>query len=123
VISRFLKSARAVGEEFLNDIDGYPEQKGRWGGEKGQFGQCKAVQLLVERLYQKTRESIASWLAVLRSISANLPRRVEGGVFSSKLRLLGKRLCVPSMLECVYWNPRLCSICTVIMFFPALAVD
>jgi hypothetical protein len=53
VISRFLKSARAVGEEFLKDIGGYPEQKGRWGGEKGQFGQCKAVQLLVERLHQK----------------------------------------------------------------------
>jgi hypothetical protein len=53
VIGRFLKSARTVGEEFLKDAGGYPEQKGRWGGEKGQFGQCKAVELLVKRLIQK----------------------------------------------------------------------
>jgi hypothetical protein len=53
VISRFLKSARAVGEEFLKDVGGYPEQKGRWGGEKGQLGQCRAVELLLKRLVEK----------------------------------------------------------------------
>jgi hypothetical protein len=53
VISRFLKSARAVGEEFLKDVGGYPEQKGRWGGEKGQYGQCKAVEFLLKRVIEK----------------------------------------------------------------------
>jgi hypothetical protein len=53
VISRFLKSARAVGEEFLKDVGGYPEQKGRWGGPKGQLGQCRAVELLLTRVIEK----------------------------------------------------------------------
>jgi Protein of unknown function DUF262 len=52
LLNSFLKSARAVGEKILEDIGGYPEQKGRWGGAKGQYGQCAAVELLVKRVIE-----------------------------------------------------------------------
>lgn len=41
----FIKAPRQSGNKWLKD--GYPEQKGRWGGQNGQFAQCtKAVELV-----------------------------------------------------------------------------
>jgi len=54
VFGSFLRSPRKVGAQLLGDIGGYPEQKGRWGGMKGQFAQCKAVRTLVKRVLSGT---------------------------------------------------------------------
>lgn len=46
-IAQFLKAPRNAGERWLKEQGGYPEQKGRWGGKKGQKAQCDmAVTLL-----------------------------------------------------------------------------
>ncbi len=50
VFGSFLRNPRKVGSEYLNDVGGYPEQKGRWGGKKGQAAQCRAVNELVSRV-------------------------------------------------------------------------
>src|SRR5919202_822388 len=48
-IAEFLKTPRTAGEKWLKDQGGYPEQKGRWGGKKGQKVQCDAAVQLLSR--------------------------------------------------------------------------
>ena len=46
-IAQFMRTPRQAGEKWLKKEGGYPEQKGRWGGDKGQKVQCdRVVQLL-----------------------------------------------------------------------------
>ena len=49
----FIRNPRKVGKYVLNDEDGYPEPKGRWGGLKGQKQQfektVEIVRILLER--------------------------------------------------------------------------
>lgn len=45
-LSQFIRTPRTAGSRWLrasNDGEGYPEPKGRWSGNKGQFAQCEAV--------------------------------------------------------------------------------
>jgi hypothetical protein len=44
-LSVFIRSPRQAGKQWLKD--GYPEQKGRWGGKSGQYMQCKQACNLV----------------------------------------------------------------------------
>jgi hypothetical protein len=45
----FIRQPRAAGLKWLRG-DGYPEQKGRWGGAKGQKAQCDRVVELVQAI-------------------------------------------------------------------------
>lgn len=48
-ISEFIRTPRKSGEKWLKNEGGYPEQKGRWTGTKGQKAQCdSAKQLLLK---------------------------------------------------------------------------
>lgn len=47
----FIRTPRQAGKKWLND--GYPEQKGRWGGENGQFAQCNRANELVAAILKK----------------------------------------------------------------------
>jgi hypothetical protein len=44
----FIRTPRQAGKKWLRD--GYPEQKGRWGGESGQFAQCTRACELVQKI-------------------------------------------------------------------------
>jgi Protein of unknown function DUF262 len=46
-ISEFIRTPRKSGEKWLKDEGGYPEQKGRWSGTKGQKAQCDAAKELL----------------------------------------------------------------------------
>ncbi|MEH2425087.1 MAG: hypothetical protein V7K48_30540 [Nostoc sp.] len=51
-IAKFLKAPRNAGEQWLKDLGGYPEQKGRWSGKKGQKSQCDMAVKLVSRIVE-----------------------------------------------------------------------
>lgn len=51
-IQQFLKAPRQAGERWLKDLGGYPEQKGRWTGKKGQKSQCDMAVKLLERIVE-----------------------------------------------------------------------
>ncbi|MBW4591139.1 MAG: DUF262 domain-containing protein [Aetokthonos hydrillicola CCALA 1050] len=46
----FIRNPRKVGNKVLNDDDGYPEPRGRWGGLKGQMQQCEKTVEIVKVL-------------------------------------------------------------------------
>lgn len=46
----FIRNPRKTGNAVLNDEDGYPEPRGRWGGKKGQQQQCEKTVEIVRRL-------------------------------------------------------------------------
>ena len=46
----FIRNPRKTGKDVLNDEDGYPEPKGRWGGAKGQKQQCEKTVEIVKIL-------------------------------------------------------------------------
>ena len=46
----FIRNPRKKGKDVLNDEDGYPEPKGRWGGAKGQKQQCEKTVEIVKIL-------------------------------------------------------------------------
>ena len=47
---KFIRSPRQAGNEW----GGYPEPKGRWGGEKGQIGQCnKSIEIVAKIVNHK----------------------------------------------------------------------
>ena len=46
----FIRNPRKVGRDVLNDEDGYPEPKGRWGGLKGQMQQFEKTVEIVKIL-------------------------------------------------------------------------
>ena len=50
-IGEFIRQPRSAGQKWLKG-DGYPEQKGRWGGTKGQKAQCDRVVELVQAIIQ-----------------------------------------------------------------------
>lgn len=52
-ISEFIRTPRKSGEKWLKDEGGYPEQKGRWTGAKGQKSQCDAAKQLLEKIISK----------------------------------------------------------------------
>jgi Protein of unknown function DUF262 len=47
----FIRQPRSAGQKWLKG-DGYPEQKGRWSGTKGQKAQCDRVVELVQAIVQ-----------------------------------------------------------------------
>lgn len=47
----FIRTPRQAGKKWL--VNGYPEQKGRWGGDNGQFAQCNRACELVEAILKK----------------------------------------------------------------------
>jgi hypothetical protein len=49
-ISEFIRTPRKSGEKWLKDEGGYPEQKGRWSGAKGQKAQCDAAKKLLLKI-------------------------------------------------------------------------
>lgn len=49
-ISEFIRTPRKSGEKWLKNEGGYPEQKGRWTGTKGQKAQCDAAKQLVLKI-------------------------------------------------------------------------
>lgn len=49
-ISEFIRTPRRSGEKWLKDEGGYPEQKGRWSGTKGQKAQCDAAKQLLLKI-------------------------------------------------------------------------
>lgn len=49
-ISEFLRTPRKSGNRWLSGAGGYPEQKGRWRGSKGQKAQCDAVIKIIEKI-------------------------------------------------------------------------
>ena len=50
-IAEFIRTPRTAGSKWLKG--GYPEQKGRWRGSKGQKSQCDIVVELVEQILKK----------------------------------------------------------------------
>jgi hypothetical protein len=48
----FIRQPRSAGQKWLKG-DGYPEQKGRWGGTKGQKAQCDRVVELVQAIVKQ----------------------------------------------------------------------
>lgn len=52
-IADFIRTPRSAGAKWLKSQGGYPEQKGRWAGEKGQKGQCDKVVKLLEAILKK----------------------------------------------------------------------
>ena len=52
-IAEFIRTPRVAGNKWLKAQGGYPEQKGRWGGTKGQKAQCDRVVDLVEAIVKK----------------------------------------------------------------------
>jgi len=53
-ISEFIRTPRKSGEKYLKDQGGYPEQKGRWSGAKGQKAQCDAAKQLLLKIISAT---------------------------------------------------------------------
>lgn len=49
-ISEFIRTPRKSGEKWLKNEGGYPEQKGRWSGTKGQKAQCDAAKQLLLKI-------------------------------------------------------------------------
>jgi len=49
-IGAFVRTPRRAGEQWLQQEGGYPEQKGRWSGEKGQKTQCDRVLQLLRNI-------------------------------------------------------------------------
>jgi hypothetical protein len=49
LIGQFIRTPREAGQRWLVGR-GYPEQKGRWGGSKGQKTQCDRVVELLEAI-------------------------------------------------------------------------
>ena len=49
-ISEFIRTPRKSGEKWLKNEGGYPEQKGRWSGTKGQKAQCDAAKNLLSKI-------------------------------------------------------------------------
>lgn len=49
-ISEFIRTPRKSGEKWLKNEGGYPEQKGRWSGIKGQKAQCDAAKQLLSKI-------------------------------------------------------------------------
>lgn len=47
---QFIRNPRKKGNAVLNNEDGYPEPRGRWGGNKGQKQQCEKTVEIVRRL-------------------------------------------------------------------------
>ena len=54
-ISEFIRTPRTSGDKWLKQDGetGYPEQRGRWTGKKGQKAQCDAVLTLVQRIFNE----------------------------------------------------------------------
>lgn len=52
-VSEFVRTPRRAGAKWLGQEGGYPEQKGRWKGSKGQKAQCDAVVTLLTRILEK----------------------------------------------------------------------
>jgi hypothetical protein len=50
-IAEFLRNPRKSSVKWLPD--GYPEQKGRWGGQKGQKAQCDMVVMLLSKVIER----------------------------------------------------------------------
>lgn len=49
-LSEFIRTPRKSGEKWLKNEGGYPEQKGRWSGTKGQKAQCDAAKQLLLKI-------------------------------------------------------------------------
>jgi Protein of unknown function DUF262 len=49
-ISEFIRTPRKSGEKWLKQEGGYPEQKGKWSGTKGQKAQCDAAKDILSKI-------------------------------------------------------------------------
>ncbi len=52
-IAEFIRTPRHAGTKWLKAKGGYPEQKGRWGGSKGQKVQCDRVIELIQAIIKR----------------------------------------------------------------------
>ena len=52
-ISGFIKAPRQAGGKWLQEEGGYPEQRGRWKGKRGQKVQCDMAKLLLSKIVEK----------------------------------------------------------------------
>ncbi len=49
-IGGFIRAPRQAGTKWLSTEGGYPEQRGRWGGKRGQKTQCDMAKLLLSKI-------------------------------------------------------------------------
>lgn len=49
-IGGFIRAPRQAGTKWLKEEGGYPEQRGRWGGKRGQKAQCDMAKLLLSKI-------------------------------------------------------------------------
>jgi len=54
-LAEFIRTPRQAGKKWLKD--GYPEQKGRWAGDNGQFAQCTRACELVREILKSADNS------------------------------------------------------------------
>ena len=52
-IAEFLKAPRRAGMKWLQEEGGYPEQRGRWKGKRGQKVQCDMAKLLLSKIVER----------------------------------------------------------------------
>jgi hypothetical protein len=51
-LAEFIRTPRQAGKKWLPP-NGYPEPKGSWGGQNGQFAQCNGAVALIDKLIKK----------------------------------------------------------------------
>ena len=52
-IGGFIRAPRQAGTKWLNEEGGYSEQRGRWGGKRGQKTQCDMAKLLLSKIVER----------------------------------------------------------------------
>ena len=52
-INGFIQTPRQAGVKWLGEKGGYPEQRGRWKGKRGQKAQCDMTKLLLSKIVKK----------------------------------------------------------------------
>ena len=52
-ISGFIRAPRQAGTKWLKAEGGYPEQRGRWKGKRGQKAQCDMAKLLLSNIVER----------------------------------------------------------------------
>jgi hypothetical protein len=55
-LAEFIRTPRQAGKKWLPP-NGYPEPKGSWGGQNGQYAQCNGAVALIEKLIKKHPKS------------------------------------------------------------------
>lgn len=51
-INAFIQTPRQAGAKWLQKKGGYPEQRGRWKGTRGQKAQCDMTKLLLSKIVE-----------------------------------------------------------------------